>query len=240
MVVSPLATDPLPEPSQCANCGAAFDNEWCPACGQHRRGSKRIGLREVAEHVTKDVLNFDTALLRTIRDLSLRPGPMCRDYVAGRRKRYLNPLAYYLLVGGVMLLASSLLKLAVAKSTPAADDPLESYGTYLLLASLLPLAVQWRWPFRRSGHNFSVTLVFTLYITGHFLWIELLVLSPIDTLVRIEMVTWPAFALTWVGYTVWAACGFFNENVWWTLGKILVSLLGWFLVVGLCVGPFME
>lgn len=229
-----------PERLCCANCGRTFDSEWCPGCGQNQRGSERIGLREVVEHVTKDVLNCDTALLHTIRDLSLRPGAMCFDYVSGRRKRYLNPLAYFLLAGGVSLLATSLMKRWIAQPGQVADDAWETYATHILLASLLPLAIQWRWLFRRSGSNFAETFVFLLYTTGHFLWIELLMLAPIELLVQREVVTWIAYALAWFGYMSWAARGYFGEGLPRTLGKILVSLLGWFVIVGLGVGLLMA
>ncbi len=42
-------------------------------------------------------LSLEGGLLRTFVDLALRPGAMIRDYACGRRRRYTNPMGYFLL-----------------------------------------------------------------------------------------------------------------------------------------------
>lgn len=80
---------------RCANCDAGLHGEFCSACGQRARDLHQPVGRLVSEFV-EDVLSLDARLTKTIRPLLLTPGMLVREYLAGRRTRYLPPLKTYL------------------------------------------------------------------------------------------------------------------------------------------------
>jgi len=83
----------------CMNCSTALMGTYCHTCGQHRRDSSRLALRQVFARLLEGLLNLDSALLRTFIGLTIRPSSTCRDYVEGRRKRFMNPFGYFVLAG---------------------------------------------------------------------------------------------------------------------------------------------
>lgn len=78
-------------PTACGNCGSLLKGPWCHRCGQEAHDPMqrfRGALRDLFEHV----LHFDGRLGRTLLPLYFRPGFLTRDYLAGRRVRYVAPL----------------------------------------------------------------------------------------------------------------------------------------------------
>ncbi|MDE1898937.1 MAG: DUF3667 domain-containing protein [Xanthomonadaceae bacterium] len=80
-----------PAPAACGNCGSLLKGPWCHRCGQEAHDPMqrfRGALRDLLEQV----LHFDGRLWRTLLPLYFRPGFLTRDYLAGRRVRYVAPL----------------------------------------------------------------------------------------------------------------------------------------------------
>lgn len=80
----------------CPNCGEASQGAYCSRCGQHQHDGP-LRVRTLVRDFLERSLSLEGGLLRTFVDLALRPGTMIRDYVCGRRRRYTNPMGYFLL-----------------------------------------------------------------------------------------------------------------------------------------------
>jgi hypothetical protein len=94
---SGVATPITSAPVLCANCGAPLSGHYCARCGQrveHAVHSLSHFLREVAE----DLTHADSRLWRTIGALLFKPGYLTREFLAGRRVKYLPPLRLYLVL----------------------------------------------------------------------------------------------------------------------------------------------
>jgi hypothetical protein len=79
----------------CLNCGTALQGPFCHYCGQPDKNLVRFFpalLREMLE----DFVDFDSRFMRTIKPLLFRPGKLTRDYLDGRRFRYVPPLRLYI------------------------------------------------------------------------------------------------------------------------------------------------
>ena len=80
--------------SECLNCGTPVEGRFCPACGQPTHVHRTLG--HVFEEFLHGVLHFDTKAWRTLPLLVFRPGKLTREYVYGRRARYIAPFALFL------------------------------------------------------------------------------------------------------------------------------------------------
>ncbi len=71
--------------------------QYCGQCGQ-RASSRLISLWELVRDAFGDLFELDSRLWRTLRPLLLRPGLLTRDYLEGRRARYMPPFRMYLVL----------------------------------------------------------------------------------------------------------------------------------------------
>jgi hypothetical protein len=78
----------------CLNCGAKLEGAYCSQCGQAARPHR--SLVHVFEEFLHGILHFDTKAWRTLPMVLFRPGTLTRNYVYGKRARYISPLALFL------------------------------------------------------------------------------------------------------------------------------------------------
>ncbi len=82
-------------PAQCLNCGAPVTGAHCMDCGQ-ASDVHVLSMKEVAGDVTHSLLHLDSRVWRTLRLLTLKPGELTREFVAGKHQKYLPPFRLYL------------------------------------------------------------------------------------------------------------------------------------------------
>jgi len=79
----------------CRNCGASIDGKFCPQCGQETE-FRLPTLREFLREAAGRYVALDGRLWRTVLPLVMRPGFLTREYLVGRRRRYIRPARLYL------------------------------------------------------------------------------------------------------------------------------------------------
>ena len=99
---------PTAEARACLNCGEPLLHQYCGRCGQEDIDLHRP-LKQLAQDAVGDLLNLDTRLLRTLGPLCFRPGFVIREYLAGRRVRFVPPLKMFLLASLVFFGLAALL-----------------------------------------------------------------------------------------------------------------------------------
>ena len=104
----------------CENCGNPVSQQFCGACGQ-RLEAPVHSLWHFSQVAAEDLTHADSRLWRTLWALLARPGYLTREFLHGRRARYMPPVRLYLVLSlAFFLLASaSQTKLALLKF----DDP---------------------------------------------------------------------------------------------------------------------
>jgi Protein of unknown function (DUF3667) len=78
----------------CQNCGAKLIGEYCHVCSQHGHVHRTVA--HVIEEVFHGITHFDSRTWRSLPMLAFRPGTLTREYVMGRRARYVPPFAMFL------------------------------------------------------------------------------------------------------------------------------------------------
>jgi len=78
----------------CTDCGEPVSGKFCSNCGQPTHVHR--SLLHLGEEVLHGVMHFDTRAWRTLPLLVFNPGRLTREWVQGRRTRYVSPLAMFL------------------------------------------------------------------------------------------------------------------------------------------------
>jgi hypothetical protein len=94
--------------SPCGNCGTPLLGAWCHACGQKRVGQAERRLPHLLGQFFEALTDLDSRFWRTLRALMLQPGRLSRDYLDGRRARWMPPMTLFLLATVAYFLAPGL------------------------------------------------------------------------------------------------------------------------------------
>ena len=89
----------------CLNCGTTLSGQYCGKCGQRSR-SRLISIWELLRDAFGDLLELDSRVWRTLIPLITRPGKLTRDYLEGRRARYMPPFRTYLVLSIVFFMVA--------------------------------------------------------------------------------------------------------------------------------------
>ncbi|MEH6434909.1 DUF3667 domain-containing protein [Massilia sp. DD77] len=86
---------PHADPSTCKNCGASTTGNYCHQCGQATHLHVPSAFEFLHEFVGHYVA-LEGKLWKSLKLLLFKPGFLTREYIEGRRVRYLEPLRLYL------------------------------------------------------------------------------------------------------------------------------------------------
>ncbi len=92
----------------CPNCQTSVDTPFCPSCGERPVRPLDLSAKGIAAQVLKTVGGLDGRVLRSVRELLMRPGALTLAYQQGRRKPLIGPFQLFLLANVVFFLAQSL------------------------------------------------------------------------------------------------------------------------------------
>ncbi|MGZ5286706.1 MAG: DUF3667 domain-containing protein [Flavisolibacter sp.] len=98
-----MSHQPERKEKNCLNCGATVAGYYCQDCGQPNIILKQ-NFWSLVKHFIYDILHFDGKFFHTLRDIFFRPGFVARQYVEGKRARYLDPIRMYLFTSAVFFL----------------------------------------------------------------------------------------------------------------------------------------
>lgn len=85
----------------CRNCGALAGDAYCPRCGQETTAALPSA-RQFLKDAAGRYVALDGRLWRTLFALFFRPGFLTREYLDGRRRRYIRPARLFLVLSIVM------------------------------------------------------------------------------------------------------------------------------------------
>jgi len=78
----------------CSDCGEPVGGNFCANCGQPTHVHRT--LLHLGEELLHGVMHFDARIWRTLPLLALNPGRLTREWIEGKRTRYVSPLAMFL------------------------------------------------------------------------------------------------------------------------------------------------
>jgi len=233
----------------CKNCGENFGGNFCSKCGQKAKVD-RINAKYVLAEIPETFFQINHGLLFSIKELFLRPGKTIREYLEGKRKNYIKPIAYVLLLSTLYALLAKLITgstflgeiaLGMAEGgTSSESDPVLSstlnwvannhaYSMVLFLpffsfASFLA--------FKKYNFNFFEHFVLNAYLCGQQAIIFSFFLIVQHT-GNIEFYYFPTIPLCIsIGYAFWTFIQFFNStSKISSFGRSLITYFIYFIII---------
>jgi Protein of unknown function (DUF3667) len=173
------------EKSTCRNCENPINNNFCSTCGEQQY--RRIVMKDVIGDFLSNLLAVEGPILRTVKDLTIRPGKMINDYLNGNRKVYYKPFQYYILATTVYFIffymwgdemmsmisdmGASANTYGTSKEINAFQVEMEKFQTenmkfFTFLQVPIYSWLIWLFFRKKSEHSFTETFVTSLYVLG--------------------------------------------------------------------------
>lgn len=101
-----MAHDDLRKDKTCQNCFHVVENKFCPNCGQ-KNTETRQSFAHLFTHFVEDFTHYDNAFWTTIKNLLFKPGLLTKEYLSGKRQRFVPPVKLYIFVSFVTFFYSA-------------------------------------------------------------------------------------------------------------------------------------
>lgn len=161
--------------TECKNCHNRFEGNYCNYCGQ-KATIKRFSLANVHVEFFHGIFHLEKGLIHTLRELSLRPALMLREYIAGKRVAYIKPFSYLVLiclVGAFLYPHAGILEHVQANffATSGTVKFSSEHYLYRMLLTIPVCASLCRIVFRSCKYNLAEHLIINTYIISQSLLI---------------------------------------------------------------------
>lgn len=87
----------------CLNCNHVVENKFCPNCGQQNTETRQ-SFHYLFTHFVEDLTHYDGSFWKTIKALLFKPGRLTKEYLEGKRLKYVPPVKLYIFISFVAFL----------------------------------------------------------------------------------------------------------------------------------------
>jgi hypothetical protein len=239
--------------STCKNCDAALTGKFCVNCGQ-KTDVHRITMGYISHEFFHAVTHADKGVLLLIRKLFIQPGIVAREYIEGKRKKYFNPLSFLVITSAIHAYISYKTGYFTAvgsgnqggsnRRMPAvmveAFKISNENGKLLTLILIVPLLAFLSWLlFRRSKFLMAETFVLNSFIVGQSHVIRTLIFIPLFLLFpQYGNLNLTAFELLLLVYLIIAYRQFFQQNIFLTIVKCILTMVLFITLYWVCIVLF--
>lgn len=230
----------------CQNCQTTFEGKYCPNCAQ-KADTHRFTLKHFAHDLFHALTHADKGIFHLMKELLLKPGKVARDFNAGKRKRYFNPITYMLLVMALQIFITKKTDIfngylnnmeTMVQQSQQANPEVDAWGSDKMVKAqkennakvlehnrimnliFLPFLSLLTWLFfKKSGFNYAENLVFNVLCMAQLL----LFFIPICIIYifipgQIGLLML-LYGLIYLAYTYLALQQFFRQRWWLTVLK---------------------
>jgi len=106
--ITTIPANRLANSPACLNCGTELKGPFCYYCGQPDKNLMRF-FPALLRDLLEDVIDLDSRIVRTLKPLLFHPGKLTRDYLDGRRFRYVSPLRLYMISSMAFFILATIL-----------------------------------------------------------------------------------------------------------------------------------
>jgi hypothetical protein len=199
---------------KCLNCGSIVNDKYCSSCGQ-KTDTNRFSLKNLltVEFIRSLSNPEHYKALYTVMQLLIRPGHSSREYIQGKRKKYVN---CFLLLGimtsfMIFLAENSLVNIVDIYSDPNEPSLNDFYANMMQnirlynFAGIPIMALLSFWWFKKSKYNYAEHIILNSYLTSGlaifsiFFYIVTYIDQNIDSLKDLN----DMISIVQLGYIIW-------------------------------------
>lgn len=239
----------------CKNCENSFEGKYCPNCSQ-KADTHRFTLKHFAHEFFHAFTHADKGIFFLMKELFIRPGTVAREFNAGKRKKYFNPITYLLLVMALQIFLTQKTGINTAYLEEIqrqaqvemidADDEYEKNVELMKAVEqqilehskiinflFLPILAFLTWLlFRRAGSNYAEVLVLdVLYMAQILLLYIILCLIPFLIYPQSVLFSMNIYTVVCLIYMVIALKQFFLQGWFSTIWKGVVIQVLYFITM---------
>ena len=95
-------------PDHCLNCKHPLDAQthYCPSCGQ-KALPDHLTLKYFVQEFLNNYFSFDSKFFTTVKYLIIKPSLLSKEFIEGRRIRYINPIQLFIFTSFLYFLINS-------------------------------------------------------------------------------------------------------------------------------------
>jgi hypothetical protein len=181
---------------KCLNCGTEFTGKFCPECGLESE-IKRLEVKTIFHDITHGILHWENSILKTFRQLLLKPGDTVKNYISWQRKTLVKPFTYFIFIQTIYVILFHSLKEqffafmnlnitttdATASEVDQVQHLINSYVNYLNYFMPVFFALFFYLFYKKkTGINFAESIAISFYWIGTTMVFSviLMLLSLID------------------------------------------------------------
>src|SRR5690554_1319742 len=113
---------------KCLNCGYLVRKRYCPKCGQENIETRQ-SFHYLFTHFIEDLVHYDGSFWKTLKAILFKPGELTKEYLQGKRKKYVPPVKLYIFVSFFVFFVGGLVsKLTSNIEGIAQEDNTITYG----------------------------------------------------------------------------------------------------------------
>lgn len=224
--------DPVGDP--CLNCGNELVGDFCHSCGQ-AAVVQRYAPGNFAKEIYQTLRSIDlTTSIGTGWKLVTEPGTFVRNYLAGQRVGFINPVKFFFYTFLIEVSAQTILDPIFNQGTSAATATSRTMQI-IDLVSLIFWGLLWRVFYRKSGFNIAESAAAAIYYQSAINFFEtilLIAVVPIRFLFGDVQYAFGAIeiipSLIYAYYFVYKL---FQESLWLTIIKQTILTMLFFIVI---------
>ncbi|WP_420317252.1 DUF3667 domain-containing protein [Ekhidna sp.] len=152
----------------CKNCETKLENtfKFCPNCGQEHK-DKVVHFKQFILDFLGDYFTFDSLIIRSVRPLLFSPGFLTKEFIAGRRVRYIPPLRMFIFISIIFFLFLGPVDQSAGLEKSEEAEFLDSFFSIWfprLFFLLLPLFALFLFIlFRKPGRFYLTHFIFSIH-----------------------------------------------------------------------------
>jgi len=103
-----MSSHHLRNEKNCLNCGKPIEHRYCGHCGQENTEPRQT-FGHLVTHFFEDLTHYEGKFWGTLRYLFFKPAFLTKEFIAGKRSKYLPPVRLYIFASFLTFLLPSLL-----------------------------------------------------------------------------------------------------------------------------------
>jgi len=219
--------------TNCLNCNSPLLTDYCGDCGQKK--AQRISFSLLIEIMQRGIIEFKSPLIVTLVGLFINPGKVYREYLAGRRATYFNPMRYAFWLLTLSMFVAAYFNVALFNidvlnfeneknvfpvSKLEIMNVIQSSIVYLTFFYALICAICIKVFFRKGLYSISELYIpCLLNISQVFLILVALILLEYYNTIYGQVL----YVIYSTIYFVWGISHLFQQRTWWTYLKVFFA-----------------